>query len=87
MQDLQEVTHEKFYENYRSERLGSNTSKQLYESNQTNGSSNGDIMLIDKDKMLKEKEEELKKMQEMVAKMQAQMLQAQRTEQIKTHAN
>jgi septin 2 len=83
MQDLQEVTHEHHYENYRSEKLGHQYKRR--ETKDTNG--HGDIMLIDKDKMLKEKEEELRRMQEMVAKMQAQMMQVQMSEQNKTLIN
>jgi septin 2 len=83
MQDLQEVTHEIHYENYRSEKLGSQNNKK----NMRNRDSvNGD-MITDKDRILKEKEEELRKMQEMVAKMQAQMLQAQLGDSMKTTGN
>jgi septin 2 len=88
MQDLQEVTHEIHYENYRSEKLGPQPFKKNNHSvkdSVTNGA--GEIVILDHDKMLKEKEEELRKMQEMVAKMQAQMLQAQLGEQNKTFAN
>lgn len=83
MQDLQEVTHEVHYENYRSEKLGSQYIKNNRDSKDSGSSVGDDIMTVDKDKILKEKEEELRKMQEMVAKMQAQMLQAQLSEQNK----
>lgn len=87
MQDLQEVTHEIHYENYRSEKLGSQYKKinNSVKDSGTNGL--GDVIIMDKDRILKEKEEELRKMQEMVAKMQAQMMQAQLGEQNKTFAN
>ena len=63
------------------------SSRETKDFSNTGNMNGGDIMLMDKDKILKEKEEELRKMQEMVAKMQAQMMQAQLSEQIKTHAN
>lgn len=81
MQDLQEVTHEIHYENFRSERLGSKKSKDSNEATINGFSSASDSSLVDKDRILKEKEEELRKMQEMLAKMQAQMIQAQLNEQ------
>lgn len=71
MQDLQEVTQELHYENYRSERLAGKappTAKKpvvpLPEEK-----------LTEKDKILQEKEAELKRMQEMLKKMQEQMQQ------------
>ncbi|XP_064459523.1 septin-1-like [Ornithodoros turicata] len=70
MQDLQEVTQELHYENYRSERLvgGTPPSKKptisVPEEN-----------LTEKDRILQEKEAELKRMQEMLKKMQEQMQQ------------
>lgn len=72
MQDLQEVTQEVHYENYRSERLAKGVKK--------NGIANGNgkeeapptpIIMTDKDRILQEKEAELKRMQEMLAQMQA----------------
>ena len=84
MQDLQEVTHEIHYENYRSEKLGSQKHRRNI---RDRDSVIVDSSNTDKDRILKEKEEELKKMQEMVAKMQAQMLQAQLGEQMKTTCN
>ncbi|CAF0729145.1 unnamed protein product [Brachionus calyciflorus] len=86
MQDLQEVTHEVHYENYRSEKLGSQYNRRVRDK-EMNDSSSSDNLLIDKDRILKEKEEELRKMQEMVAKMQAQMLQAQLGDQNKAVVN
>jgi len=71
MQDLQEVTHDVHYENFRSERLakgsgnagaGAPGPKQAGPEGQ-------------KDKMLAEKDEELRRMQEMLAKMQEQIKQ------------
>ncbi|KAE8746939.1 hypothetical protein FOCC_FOCC006359 [Frankliniella occidentalis] len=72
MQDLQEVTQEVHYENYRSERLakGAPMPKKV-------PSMDGAIIPAEKDRILQEKEAELKRMQEMLAKMQAQMLQQQ----------
>lgn len=75
MQDLQEVTQEVHYENYRSERLAkaSRSNGKI-----TNG--NGHHLAkeevfeddgSEKDRILKEKEAELKRMQEMLTQMQA----------------
>lgn len=77
MQDMQDVTQEVHYENYRSERLAKGapvpnkrtTSLPDYEK------ANGSMSISDKDLILQEKEAELKRMQEMLAKMQAQMQQ------------
>ena len=71
MQDLQEVTHDVHYENYRSQRL-------------TKPASNAAIkrpppILDEKDKQLQEKEAELRRMQEMVAAMQKQINQQSQT--------
>lgn len=70
MQDLQEVTQEVHYENYRSERLAKGVKK--------NGIPNGKegapappMISADKDRILQEKEAELQRMQEMLAQMQA----------------
>ena len=85
MQDLQEVTHETHYENFRSEKLGSQ-----YKRRDTRDAAPAllsDNVLLDKDRILKEKEEELRRMQEMVAKMQAQMMQCQMSEQSKAIVN
>lgn len=77
MQDLQEVTQEVHYENYRSERLAKGVRQ--------NGKTNGHGHLAkeevfdendssqDKDRILKEKEAELRRMHEMLAQMQAKM--------------
>ncbi|XP_061094556.1 septin-2B-like isoform X1 [Conger conger] len=61
MQDLQEVTQDLHYENFRSERL------------KRGGRKGAEMVGVDKDKILLEKEAELRRMQEMIAKMQAQM--------------
>ncbi|KAL7986828.1 hypothetical protein Chor_013111 [Crotalus horridus] len=60
MQDLQEVTQDLHYENFRSERL-KRTGKPAEEE------------VMDKDRILQQKEAELRRMQEMIAHMQAQM--------------
>ncbi|KAL2298478.1 hypothetical protein Nmel_015476 [Mimus melanotis] len=60
MQDLQEVTQDLHYENFRSERL-KRTGKPVEEE------------VVDKDRILQQKEAELRRMQEMIAQMQAQM--------------
>lgn len=78
MQDLQEVTQEVHYENYRSERLAKGVKK--------NGIANGNghgkeeipaapLIISDKDRILQEKEAELQRMQEMLAQMQAKIAQ------------
>lgn len=77
MQDLQEVTQEVHYENYRSERLA----KGVRQNGKTiNGNGHlakeevfDDVDSSDKDRILKEKEAELRRMQEMLAQMQAKM--------------
>lgn len=73
MQDLQEVTQEVHYENYRSERLAKGIKKNgaLKEADSTTTASNG--VITDKDRILQEKEAELRRMQEMLAQMQAKM--------------
>lgn len=77
MQDLQEVTQEVHYENYRSERLAKGVRQN---GKATNG--NGHLAKEenfdehdsnDKDRILREKEAELRRMQEMLAQMQAKM--------------
>ncbi|KAJ7324943.1 hypothetical protein JRQ81_017963 [Phrynocephalus forsythii] len=60
MQDLQEVTQDLHYENFRSERLKKGGRKVEDEE-------------VNKDQILLEKEAELRRMQEMIARMQAQM--------------
>jgi len=73
MQDMQEVTHDVHYENYRSQKLarqtGSVAPKKVAPP----------TMLDDKDKQLQEKEAELRRMQEMVAQMQRQIKQQSQT--------
>lgn len=71
MQDLQEVTQEVHYENYRSERLAKGVKKSTITTSNDNAAhvnSNAD-----KDRILLEKEAELLRMHEMIAQMQAQM--------------
>ena len=70
MQDLQEVTQEVHYENYRLQKLAAEARAGL----------KAELIIdqkgVDKDEMkriLQEKEAELKKMQEIMAKMQAEM--------------
>uniref|UniRef100_A0AAQ4QWT6 Septin n=1 Tax=Gasterosteus aculeatus aculeatus TaxID=481459 RepID=A0AAQ4QWT6_GASAC len=60
MQDLQEVTQDLHYENFRSERL-KRTGRDVDEDE------------VDKDQILLQKEAELRRMQQMIAQMQAQM--------------
>ena len=73
MQDMQEVTHDVHYENYRSQKLarqtGSVAPKKVAPP----------TMLDDKDKQLQEKEAELRRMQEMVAQMRRQIKQQSQT--------
>jgi len=77
MQDLQEVTHDVHYENFRSDRLaqsgGEKSSSAPAASVPTPGHPPG--RTDQKDKMLAEKDEELRRMQEMLAKMQEQIKQ------------
>ncbi|KAJ9592523.1 hypothetical protein L9F63_015796, partial [Diploptera punctata] len=73
MQDLQEVTQEVHYENYRSERLAKGApvpKRQTLMAGEEKGS-------VEKDRILQEKEAELRRMQEMLAQMQLQMQQQQ----------
>lgn len=79
MQDLQEVTQEVHYENYRSERLAKASRNANGPTKVTNGN-NGHLAkkevfdetdTTEKDRILREKEAELKRMQEMLAQMQA----------------
>lgn len=67
MQDLQEVTQEVHYENYRSERLAKGVKKNVIKEDDT------PLINTDKDRILLEKEAELLRMQEMLAQMQAKM--------------
>nr|XP_032652054.1 septin-2-like [Chelonoidis abingdonii] len=61
MQDLQEVTQDLHYENFRSERLKRGGRLKIEDEE------------VNKDQILQEKEAELRRMQEMIARMQAQM--------------
>lgn len=81
MQDLQEVTQEVHYENYRSERLArsgqvpkrhTSTESGLSEAD-SNGLTNGSEDPSDRERALREKEAELRRMQEMLEQMQRQM--------------
>jgi septin 2 len=75
MQDLQEVTHEVHYENFRSERMASGGG--VRKINKSRRGSSGlyekDEKLSEKEKELLEKDAELRRMQEMIARMQAEM--------------
>lgn len=81
MQDLQEVTQEVHYENYRSERLAKSARKpttqlsaQAAPATNGNHAKNGvDEQLNEKDRILLEKEAELLRIQGELARMQAQM--------------
>lgn len=70
MQDLQEVTQEVHYENYRSERLAKGVKK----ANQVSKDDETPLIINDKDRMLQEKEAELRRMHEMLAQMQAKIV-------------
>lgn len=77
MQDLQEVTQEVHYENYRSDRLAKGV---RHNGKTTNGHGHlakeevfDEHDSSDKDRILKEKEAELQRMQQMLAQMQAKM--------------
>lgn len=81
MQDLQEVTQEVHYENYRSERLAKSV-RQNGKAMNGNGHLAKEEEFDDhdssnKDRILKEKEAELRRMTEMLAQMTAKMQQAQ----------
>ena len=69
MQDLQEVTHDLHYENYRASRLGDEPEPAM----PSDTGRSGGKMDAEKDRILEEKEAELKKMQQMIAQMQAQL--------------
>lgn len=88
MQDLQEVTQEVHYENYRSERLAKSARKPTTQLTSAQGAQNGggagvqngkngggsmENQMIEKDRILLEKEAELRKIQEQLAQMQAKM--------------
>nr|CAD7449562.1 unnamed protein product [Timema bartmani] len=72
MQDLQEVTQEVHYENYRSERLAKGAPVPKRQTLNPEEKQSGE-----KDRILQEKEAELRRMQEMLAQMQARMQQQQ----------
>nr|CAD7199708.1 unnamed protein product [Timema douglasi] len=72
MQDLQEVTQEVHYENYRSERLAKGAPVPKRQTLNLEEKQSGE-----KDRILQEKEAELRRMQEMLAQMQARMQQQQ----------
>lgn len=80
MQDLQEVTQEVHYENYRSERLAKGVKKNgIPNGTATNGKEElpptAPLIISEKDRILQEKEAELQRMQEMLAQMQAKIAQ------------
>jgi len=82
MQDLQEVTNDVHYENYRSQNLAKQTSSSSTTSAVTPAPGllkRPPPIADDKDKQLQEKEAELKRMQEMVAQMQQQIKQQSQT--------
>ncbi|XP_048732752.2 septin-2-like isoform X2 [Ostrea edulis] len=93
MQDLQEVTQEVHYENFRAEKLADGGSvpkktrrprnEETY--NEMIEPENPQTDLSEREKQLVEKEQELRRMQEMIAKMQAEM--NQRNTPQKTHQN
>ena len=72
MQDLQEVTHDIHYENFRSERLAKGGGKETAKEKTSGGAAGGGEQT---DKLLAEKDEELRRMQEMMAKLQEQIKQ------------
>lgn len=76
MQDLQEVTQEIHYENFRAEKLAGGSGKVVKQRASRSGIPQPDIN--DREQALAEKEAELHKMKEMLAKMQAEM-EAQKT--------
>ncbi|XP_070572209.1 septin-2-like [Ptychodera flava] len=73
MQDLQEVTQDVHYENFRSEKLARSGGSKPFKPKLKREDSHD--QMSEKDKILLEKEAELKRMQEMLAKMQQQMKQ------------
>ncbi|XP_040583061.1 septin-1 isoform X2 [Lepeophtheirus salmonis] len=87
MQDLQEVTNDVHYENYRSQKLSTRSSTApnvgngaigALTSSRNGGDARGGV-LDEKDKKLMEKEAELKRMQELMAAMQQQIKQQSQT--------
>jgi len=81
MQDLQEVTHDIHYENYRSQRLARNGGNKENVASSSSVEPNVSIGSADdeKERILREKDAELKRMQEMVAAMQEQIKQQSQT--------
>jgi len=79
MQDLQEVTQDVHYENYRSERLAKGVASQrkASASNSAAPIASSEQTSDNKEHILQEKEAELRRMQAMLAQMQAQMQQQQ----------
>ena len=77
MQDLQEVTHDVHYENFRSDRLAEGGGERAASAPAVSSGGSGPApgRTDQKDKMLAEKDEELRRMQEMLAKMQEQIKQ------------
>ncbi|XP_011418072.1 septin-2 isoform X5 [Magallana gigas] len=84
MQDLQEVTQEVHYENFRAEKLAGGGSVPKKSRKPRNEDAYNEMMdkrrpesqtadLSEREKQLVEKEQELRRMQEMIAKMQAEM--------------
>lgn len=81
MQDLQEVTQEVHYENYRSDRLAKgsinkgkeNGIKMERDNCGVSAQAVANSVLSEKDRILQEKDAELRRMQEMLAQMQARM--------------
>ena len=76
MQDLQEVTHDLHYENYRASRLGDEPEAPVQQPVKGSKKAGGEA---EKDRILQEKELELQKMQQMIAAMQAQLQAQQET--------
>ena len=76
MQDLQEVTHDLHYENYRASRLGDEPEAPVQQPSSKGSKKGGEA---EKDRILQEKELELQKMQQMIAQMQAQLQAQQKT--------
>lgn len=74
MQDLQEVTQEVHYENYRSERLAKGRKEngmKVERDSMVPTQIVVNSVISEKDRILQEKEAELRRMQEMLAQMQA----------------
>lgn len=74
MQDLQEVTQEVHYENFRSEKISKGGSVRTVRQSRPSASTAERQSMGERERMLVEKEAELCRMQEMIAKMQAEMV-------------